>query len=40
MRYHYVNFRNQSATQAIKKNDIVIIYDEKVHVTFGDWDEL
>ena len=36
MRYHYVNFRNQSATQAIKKNDIVIIYDEKVpHVKLG-----
>ena len=32
--------QNKSATQAIKKNDIVIIYDEKVHVTFGDWDEL
>ena len=34
MWHHYVSFRiqsqNKSATQAIKENDIVIIYDEKV----------
>ena len=32
--------QNKSATQAIKENDSVIIYDEKVHATSGDWDEL
>ena len=32
--------QNKSVTQAIKKNGIVIIYDEKVHVTCRDWDEL
>ena len=32
--------QNKSATQAIKENDSVIIYDEKVRATCGDWDEL